>query len=487
LIEAEPPFINLGYVASADSADGKTVARGRYIESMARMLRAEHGFAVPTALFMVLAAFAVVSVGVVASVQVQRGNVRDQGTKSAVQVAESAVNEALLHFNRIPPGNAPCSPVSTSGPGVGGWCPAVSGTFNGAPYTYQVRPYVQSGGVNDGMFVLDVVGTSTVAGASRRVFERGYALSEENPFGTYQVKAGDWIHMDSNAEVRAGTATNGDITMNSNARQCGQASVGIGKQMQTSSNAGYYTDPTCSTPNPTLNHEDLVLPPVNQGDVATNNNNSYFFTTNRVTSGQTSKVCWNGIKADGSAGTCGARHLALSENTAVTLVSGNYSFCKLTMDSNTALYVAGGNAVTIYFDSPEACGYSSGVTQLDMNSNARISPTAGTAADVKLLFVGSTHEPPWQTQVHMSSNTYIPAACEQNFVLYAPLSDITLNSNSTYCGGVAGKTLFLDSNARLWIPPTGVDFPWPVTAPHYVFDRFIECTSAPQTTPDAGC
>jgi hypothetical protein len=451
-------------------------------------------------MFMVLAAFAVVSVGITASVNVQHGTVRDQGTKSAVQVAEAAVNQALLHFNRIPSGNAPCSPVGGS-PGASGWCPAVTGTFNGAVFTYAVRPWQTDSvspasgsgpdpdcgdiGTDAGSkYMLDVVGTGTVNGATRRVYERASASSAWSVFGCYQVKAGDFIHMDSNAEVRAGTATNGDITMNSNARQCGPASVGLGHQMQLTSNAHYYEQYNCSGAATEVAQGQLTMPSINQGDVATNNNNSNFFGVNLVTSGKTRDACWNGRKGDGAVGTCGARHLDLKQNTAVTLQGGKYSFCKLTMSSNTALYVAAGASVTIYFDSPEACGYSSGVTQLDMDSNARITPTGGSSAQIQLLFVGSKTR---QTQIHMSSNTYIPAACEQNFVMYAPLSDITLNSNSTYCGGLAGKSLHLDSNARVWIPPQPLDFEIPVTAPHYEVENFVECSSAPQSPPSAGC
>src|SRR6266511_141302 len=445
----------------------------------------ESGFAVPTALFMVLAAFATVSVGVVTTVRVQNGTVRDQGTKSAIQVAEAGVNEALLHYNRIPPSDTnPCSPVSASGPDGSGWCPAVTGSFNGAPYTYHVHPFSEV----DDKLILEIVGTGSLNGASRRISIRASASSSWSPFYEYQVKAGDWIHMDSNAEVRAGTATNGDIVLSSNARQCGQASVGIGKEMQLDLNSQYYHQQNCSEPFSTVNEEQLTLPSVNQGDVATNNNNDFFFVQNPI-SGNTRDVCWNGVKGDGTAGTCGARHLDLAQNTAVTLRGGIYSFCKLTMSSNTSLYVAAGEGVVIYFDSPEACGYSSGVIQLDMDSNARITGPNGAAANAQLLFVGSTgHGDNFrQTQIHMSSNTYIPASCEQNFVLYAPLSDVTLNSNSTYCGGLAGKTLHLDSNARVWTPPNGLDFQLPETAPHYEVERFIECDTTQGSPPSAGC
>lgn len=450
-----------------------------------RVARREGGFVVPTSLFMVLAAFATVSVGVVASVNVQRGTVRDQGTKSAVQVAEAAVNEALLHYNRIPPSDTnPCSPVTASPPDGLGWCEPLTGSFNGAPYTYQVRPFTDP---EDGdKLILEIVGTSTVGGASRRVLERASASSSSNPFYKYQVRAGEWIHLDQNGEIRAGTATNGDIVLSSNARQCGQASVGIGKELLVDSNSQYYQNHDCTTPYQTVNEEQLTLPSVNQGTVDAVNQNGKFFVENPVSSGQLRDVCWNGFKADGTTGDCGARHLDLKQNTAVTLTTGNYSFCKLTMSSNTALYVAQDAAVIIYFDSPEHCGYSppGPVVQVEMDSNSRITPSDGNPEKFQMLVVGSEDI---ATEIHMSSNTYIPASCEQNFVLYAPLSDVTLNSNSTYCGGLAGKTVHLLSNARVWTPPFPLDLKLPATAPHYEVERFIECTAAPQTPPSSGC
>jgi hypothetical protein len=185
-----------------------------------RVAKREGGFVVPTSLFMVLAAFATVSVGVVASVNVQRGTVRDQGTKSAVQVAEAGVNEALLHYNRIPPSvTNPCSPVTSSGPDGSGWCGPIISTFNGAAFTYWAHPWKTSsvspgsgagGPCDDAMgtdagekYMLDVIGTSTVNGATRRVAVTASASANWSVFACYQVKSGEWIHMDSNAEIRA--------------------------------------------------------------------------------------------------------------------------------------------------------------------------------------------------------------------------------------------------------------------------------------------
>ena len=101
----------------------------------------------------------------------------------------------------------------------------------------------------------------------------------------------------------------------------------------------------------------LSLPPVNQGDVATNNSNGRFFTQDPYTGGAPT---WNPT----------TRELSLSSNKTLTLGGSNYSFCKLTMSRNSSIFVTAGATVRLYFDSPEHCGYPSGTTQLSVNSNA---------------------------------------------------------------------------------------------------------------------
>lgn len=466
-------------------------ARPRSIGRMAGRLRAEAGFALPTTMLMLIAAFSVVSVGVASTVSVQRGTFRDQSTKSAVQLAQTGVNEALLHLNRIKPSptNA-CSPVSSSGPGAGGWCPAVTTTDPaGGAYTYQVRVCDALGSCPpaDGKlgYSMEVVGTGTAGAATRRVYLRAHSAQGQQMFADYQVKAADDITLDSNAQIHTGTATNGNMTLSSNAKQCGQASVGVGKQFTLISNAGYFSDPSCTQPYSTVNQQPLVLPPVNQGDVVTNNDNGRFFTQD-VISGNKSKACWNGKNGNGqNDSSCSARHLDIQSNTSVTLGGSKYSFCKLTMSSNTSLLVASGHTVSIYFDSPEACGYSAGVVQLDMASNTRITTNDGQPAQVQLLFVGSTSR---QTKILLSSNTDINASCVQNFVVYAPLTDVEMNSNSTYCGALAAKKLHLDSNADIRTDALSQGFTIPPTAAHYTFDRFVECTATTTaSSPIAGC
>jgi hypothetical protein len=447
-------------------------------------MREERGFALPTTLLMLFAAFAIVSVGVVATADVEHGSIRDRGTKSAVQLAQTGVNTALLHFNRIDANAVGCAVNA-------GWCNGPSFTDpSGGTYTYQsqVLPYPPTPGCNGNPNVpysLEVVGTGTSRNTTQRVDVLAHSASGTPVFCDYQVKAGKDISLDSNSHIYAGTAAGGDISIRSNAQQCGPASVGIGHTFPPSGHFDNFSGSNCSSPDATGGSGDVVLPPVNQGDVTTVNNNANFFGTD-VVSGNKASACWNGRDADGSTGTCGTRHLNVGTNSTVTMVGTRYSFCKLTMDSNSSLLVAApqsGNVPTyIYFDSPEACGYPSGTAQLDMSSNTRISSNTG--SPVYLLFVGSTSR---QTIINLSSNTDINAACQQNFVVYAPLSDINLNSNSTYCGALAGNTIHLDSNADVRTTALSTTFTPPNTPPHYTVDRFIECSATPGSPPNTGC
>jgi hypothetical protein len=461
--------------------DARQPALRTHIRRLARRLRSEGGFALPTVLLMLMAAFATVSVGVVSTIQVQHGTIRDQGTKAGLQEAQTGVNTALLQFNRIAPSQTnPCSPVTTAAPLANGWCPAVGPVTDtsGGTFTYQAHPY--STGTDN---VLQIVGTGQYGTATRRVLITAKSLSQ-NVFGDAQVKTANGITMDSNSEIHATAATNGNITLSSNAKQCGHASVGIGRQMQLSGNAGYYSDPSCQNHTTSVSQQQLTLPAVNQGDAATNNDDGRLFGQDLI-SGNKADACFNRHNGNNQTdNTCGGRELYVSNNSAVTLTGGTYSFCKLTMRSNSSLYITAGHTVAIYFDSPEACGYASGAVQLDMASNTRITSTDGHAANVAMLFVGSTSR---STSIELSSNTAVGTNCQQNFVIYAPLTDVDMNSNSTYCGALGAKSLHMDSNSDLNTDPTQASLLLPPTSPHYSNPQFVECSVATGATPNSGC
>jgi hypothetical protein len=427
----------------------------------------ESGFALPTVMFMILAAFAAATTAAVVSVHAQRGTLRDGDSKQALALAEAGVSEALLHYNRvITSGTGSC--VVSSGGTIqlgapsGGWCAPVAGAATQGSFKYTVAPSPGH---------LEIVSVGDSNGVTRRVQVSADSVSGQGVFSSATVKARNLIALDSNAAIRANAATNGDMTLGGSAKLCGAGSVGVGRAFTLASNARHYLDQSC-TGTGALTRKPLVLPPVNQGNAATVNDNGRFFASDLRTGG--SKVSWSAP----------TRTLSLSSNSSVTLGGSVYSLCRLTMSSNTALYIAPGAAVTIYFDSPEACGLPAGTKQVDLSSNSRITSSSGGATRVAILMVGSDTI---QTKVQLSSNTQVAGACEQNFVIYAPRTDVDFNSNSTYCGALAANTIHMDSNTTIFNDAGAKNFVLPNAAPHYEPSAFVECASAEQTPPNAGC
>ncbi|CAN5122919.1 hypothetical protein BH24ACT23_BH24ACT23_08780 [soil metagenome] len=430
-------------------------------------LNSEAGVAVPVVIFMMLAALAVGTVGAVASISVQKGTSRDQDSKEAFALADAGVSQALLHYNRVPLTAAqPC--VASSGGAlyvtvpIGGWCPPVSGSNEQGSFSYAVAP-------GDGE--IEIVSTGVASGETRRVDVLAKSSSGQAVFADASVKSLENLTLDAEAEIRANSATNGNMILSSNARLCGVGSVGVGRTLELISNAQHYASSDCTGTGTTLNAP-LTLPAVNQGDAPTVNHNGRFFSQDFRTGGN--KVTW----------TASTRTLNLSSNSSVTLGGSTYSFCKLEMSSNTALYVAPGASVRIYFDSPEACGLPSGATQIDLSSNARITSASGGPANVALMLVGSDTRETWG---HLNSNTQVAGVCEQNFVIYGPRTRFDFDSNSVFCGAIAAKSIHMDSNARFYTDSGAQNFIIPSTHDHYEPSGFVECKSAAASPPDAGC
>lgn len=455
----------------------------------ARRLSSEAGFAVPTVMLITVASLTMAGVAVSTSVGGQGGIVRDQEAKTALAVAESGVDQAMLRFNRygLADESSPCAPVGGTTPDAEGWCGPVSGEpdeVSGGAITYWARPTSSELANGEVAFTeLEVVAEGALDGTTRRVEVTAGSSAGQEIFLDATMQSKDGIDLDSNAEIHAGTATNGDLTLASEAKQCGTATVGIGQEL--TGEGGYFTDVECGTAGGTPEEDEISLPPVNQGDAPEENDNDRLFTQDRI-SGNKNTACFDGFDGKGNEDeSCGERELVIGSNSSVTLGGSVYSFCKLTLNSNSALYVAPGAEVTIYFDSPENCGYEDGETQLELRSNSRISPASGKSGSVALLFVGSSN---MSTNILMNSETTVDGPCEQNFVVYAPNTDVDLDSNTKFCGAMAGKTVHLDSFAQAWTS-SGVDeFVLPLTAPHYVAERFVDCaTVGTPASPDEGC
>ena len=181
------------------------------------------------------------------------------------------------------------------------------------------------------------------------------------------------------------------MILSSNAQLCGQGSVGVGRHLDLISNAQYNQHFDCTVP---LTEDDviqqpLVLPPVNQGDAPTNNDNGRFFAQD-PRSGK--GVTWNPL----------TRTLVMKSNSEVNLGGSIYSLCKLTFD-NTTIYVAPGSQVKIYFDSPEACGLSSARPR-SRSRRTRSDDDHGGPTNAAFFVVGSATR---ATRIQLNSNTQV--------------------------------------------------------------------------------
>ncbi|HEY8467636.1 MAG TPA: hypothetical protein VIL04_12635 [Solirubrobacterales bacterium] len=442
-----------------------------------RRVRCEEGFAIPTVLAVLVAAFAVGSAAVVASMGAQSGATRDLNTKAALAAAEDGVENALLRYNRIGTNNGAelCRPVTPHGQRTDGWCAAPVADPEGR-YLYWVRPTPTE---------LEIVSAGTVDGVTRRVLAHATSaqstLGGKKPFTEHSVIGLDYVTQGANTQITASVATNGDVT------QAGTPNSVINC---TGGNVQVGPSGTVKPPEPNIDcpitHGWSELTPVNQGDVAQVNDNDRITkavngqTGGDTVSGNRSRVDWDPV----------ARTLTLNQNVSITLGGANYSLCRLETKQNTNIFVVSGAQVRIYFDAPENCGFTSATTQLKMNQNSSIQASGGSQVNLALLFVGSDAIP---TSIELAQNTQAPGPCSQQFVLYAPRSAVSLAQNAYVCGAIAGKSISVAQNSRITASNLASEFELPGTESQYFTGykpgTFIECTATdpPSGAPDQGC
>jgi hypothetical protein len=456
------------------------------------------GFTLPVVMLMVFAAFAIASAAVFASLSAQRGTTRDMQAKDALAGAEAGAHEALLRYNATTVAGGSWGQCLPSGSAISdgagwSWCPSQQGQMpDGTSYTYRVGFPQQVPGAPLPAHSAQVVSEGTSNGVTRRIDMTIRSASSQTPFTGAGIVGLNSISLSSNDSLYGNSATNGDLTLSTNDNVCGNVQVGPGRTV-------VGRTPTCPGGAPTVTNGVTALPPVNQGNVASDdqNANANFFTVNTVSPTNTNakrRVCFDGRNANGETDTsastgCGPRELRLrngSSGVSVTLQGGNYSLCKLTMESGTSLIVANGAKVTIYFDSPENCHYTSATTQLSMDANTSVQVNGGTAQNMRMLFVGSDTIP---TTAVMASNTEQNVTCNQDFVVYGPRTDITFASNSYFCGAVAGKTVTVSSKTTVRVSNEATGYTLPGWVDHYAIDDFKECTGAMASgaSPSSGC
>ncbi|HXR60764.1 MAG TPA: hypothetical protein VN732_05510 [Solirubrobacterales bacterium] len=462
----------------------------RFVLLTRSLRKDQQGMAVATALVAMTIAFTFASAAVVYSVNTQRGTVRDHDTKEAIAAADAGANVALMRLNQF------SKAVSTASPCIGmsgtalvvtkaeadGWCPQINGTVGKATYSYRVGPSVAA--CTESTSCVVALGTSD--GVSRRVEVTLGTTTVGGAFSRAGVIGNDDIVLDNNADIRVGVGTNGNVKLSNSASICGDIRYGTGKKLtfeQSSSQCSGYVK---GEGNETLPQVSSFMPSTVY--TASSNKRLEKCTSTGVpaecqsdsyTKAWETNVPWNRT----------TRTIEPAQNSTLTLTGGDYFICRLYLGNNSHLIMGAGAAVRIFFDTPEACKMNSGEAQILVENNADITSSGYQVGDNKyslpgLYVMGSSTI---QTKIIFANNSNGKSEESTNqFVLYAPNSNVYLENNATFKGAIAGKTVYLSNHAKV-VQDEG--FKPPPLGGSALFTRqsYVECIGATASPPNASC
>jgi hypothetical protein len=505
--------------------------RARLRAAGQELIRSEQGIALPVAMLITVIALGMAAVPIVASVNSQSGDSRNQSGNEARAAAEAGAELALLRQSEIlPPATSPCivevaSKLVTNNEvkveGTGEWCGKVSGTVGNASFTYQVRPcYPESKcGISPKVCatpasetLIQVVSTgfATVAGRQLTKRVRTNACSnvetstkteqvpdgkpvityEETPppnvFAKGQVIGVDWLSMHDNFQVKNGGAgTNGAVTMVGSANVCGTVNYGTTKTANNGSENAPAGCPTGRTfVQGTAEYPPVALP----SNIATVNSNSRLASGDVTSESNRSNISWN------------ASNRSLSTNYGTLTLGGSspYFLCQLTLGGGSTLEMVAGAKIRVFFDAPQNCPGLNGSAQLQIANGTKVS--ADSANGPGFYFVGSTTA--GASRIELAGG-----GTGAQIVIYAPYSAITYDNGSSFRGAIIGRTMDVGGGAinesGAFTPPPLTDFLAPTkketttegtttktttTSTSLTFTRrsFVECAAA-STVPGAGC
>lgn len=439
--------------------------------------RDETGLAVPTALMALVASFALASVAVISTVNVQESTKRDHSSKEAIAAADAGANVAMLRLNRFAKQLAIDKCVGPNGeaqtPSAAGWCPvSPTESTGGATYRYEVSAYSPTGAG------VQVVSTGTGGGVSRRV-DVGLTLNQaegvfkdEGLIGEERINIGD-----AAANIKANLGTNGGVSGNANAYVCPPETERVGPGEKENS-----LQPDCGNLVEGVKKLPLVVPPA---DIATSNSNCRLAAAASPGTGACSREADTFGTESGKKGgltfteTEGRAELSINNNKgSLTMGGKSYWLCKLRLSSGK-IYMAAKTEVQIYIRTPEECHYPSGEAQIEIGGGTSIICSScietGVLPAIYMLGDGS---------LRMQGN---PESFE--LMLYAPLGTVELGGDATWTGTIAAREININGSIDIesFQPSEAQD---PKYEPLLARSRYVECgggAAAPAAEPNADC
>jgi hypothetical protein len=450
-------------------------AADRFISLLGNLRRDERGIAIPTALMALIATFALASVALMSTIDVQRGTARDHDSKEAIAAADAGASIAMLRLNRYLPtltsGVSCIGPTGLSQTPTSGWCPKTTVEKVGeAEYSYQVSAYGSSKAIN-------VVAWGSANGVTRRVNVGMQAIDGKNVFADEKVIGEEGIEFaGSSAEVETSLGTNGEITNtgNSHPTLCGNARHGIGKLKVPPLSCGGKES-----------EGNMVLPPViPPANLATNNSNCRLY--EKVTAPCTAVDAYQGQGKGKRSATIPwdptARVIEINNpQSSLTLSGENYFVCKLVVN-NGKLYMPFNVNVNIYIDTPQNCNMAPGSVQVEVSSGEILSdafnPSQSSYVIPNIYLLG-------QSTVYVKGNGKAGFGSAE-LMIYGPQSTVEFDGNTHWNGMIAGKKVIIKGSGKI---ESSSKFKEPEQhlAPLFQRTRYVECGGTSGTLPNANC
>ena len=461
---------------------------------MTKKLRFRHfgdqaGFAMPivvavSALLMLVATAAVTS-GLRATTSANE----NRQVKLARQAADSGIEMALFHLNRIAAGQAlPCVARNAAGTysmasyAAGNqWCAPVTETLaDGSTMTYRVSAEEPQPNTSPQQVRRRIVATGTYLGEQRRVYTELLAVRGVVSGGVYGITARDEIMFENSAKAGGPTdtvnvRTNGNIVLKNSAQICGNATPGPGKTVTTERNdnvcPGFSTAPA-ATPLPPETFYDYG--PEHEAAWFTNDNSRLGCTP----AGPGKDACTH---SDGITWDVTKRELIVGNNATLTLSGNVYSLCRLNLKNGSRVFIAPrppGSPIRFYFNTPR-CG---GQTEHIMIENGWGITNNNTDPTTLQFFVRGSAST--TTKVNIKNNAQGAAATPM--LIHAPNSEILLENNAGMFGSLVGQKVHMKNSALLSNDPNANNNNQSA-ALVYQPTGHRECSPLAPGAPDSGC
>jgi hypothetical protein len=438
----------------------------RFVLLVRALRRDQRGIAVPTALMAMIACFALASVAVMSTVNVQQGTKRDHDSKEAIAAADAGANIALLRLNRYLPtllNGASCvGPSGETQTAAGGWCPSIATEqVGGATYSYQMSAFTQNG-------TIDVIAVGSSGGVSRRVNVSLKTSTPKSVFAKERVIGQDEIEIvGTSTRIETDIGTNGSIITGGSPTICGNDRIGPGKIGPTPScgkqkSEGTQNLPPISAPSNISTYNDNCRLEQNCTGAKAEQKDTY---SKKITS----KNPWD----------VGApRKVDIATNEQLTMGGTIYWVCQLEIQGT--LYMPALTEVQIYVDTPLQCGLKPGDNQVIIGGQAKVesdsyNPSQGLYAVPAIYVLG-------EGNVKMEGT---PESTNE-VMIYAPNSEITIGGKASWMGMLAAKRIKVHGNPTIKSDPN-LKLPNQNVASLFERTRFAECVGGTASPPNANC